>query len=80
MKSALEKIFELEKQLNDFEQKHGDLQEELLLTKRKTNSYQKKISSKCAALKIVSAIFYEIFIFSRNDSPSKTMKNVFYFI
>ena len=31
-------------------------------------------------LKIVSAIFYQIFIFSSNDSPSKTVKNVFYFI
>ena len=30
-------------------------------------------------LKLVSAIFYEIFIFSPNDSPSKTMKNVFFF-
>ena len=50
MKGALEKISELEKQLHDFEQKHGDLQEELLLTKRKTNTYQKKFSSKCAAL------------------------------
>ena len=49
-KDALEKISELEKQLHDFEQKHGDLQEELLLTKRKTNSYQIKFSSKCAAL------------------------------
>ena len=27
--------------------------------------------------KLVSAIFYQIFIFSPNDSPSKTMKNVF---
>ena len=31
-------------------------------------------------LKSVSAIFYKIFTFSPNDSPSKTMKNVFYFI
>ena len=31
-------------------------------------------------LKLVSAIFYQIFIFSPNDSPLKTMKNVFYFI
>ena len=31
-------------------------------------------------LKLVSAIFYQIFIFSPNDSPSKTMKNVFCFI
>ena len=35
-------------------------------------------SSNC--LKLVSAIFYRIFIFSPNDSPLKTMKNVFYFI
>ena len=32
------------------------------------------------SLKLVSAIFYQIFIFSPNDSPSKAMKNVFYFI
>ena len=31
-------------------------------------------------LKLVSAVFYQIFIFSPSDSPSKTMKNVFYFI
>ena len=31
-------------------------------------------------LKLVSAIFYQIFIFSTNGSPLKTMKNVFYFI
>ena len=31
-------------------------------------------------LKLVSAIFYQIFIFTANDSPSKTMKNIFYFI
>ena len=30
--------------------------------------------------KLVSAIFYQIFIFSPNDSPSKTMKSAFYFI
>ena len=29
---------------------------------------------------IVSAIFCQIFIFLPNDSPLKTMKNVFYFI
>ena len=28
-------------------------------------------------LKLVSAIFYLIFVFSPNDSPSGTMKNVF---
>ena len=32
------------------------------------------------SLKLVSAIFYQILIFSPNDSPSKTAKNVFYFI
>ena len=31
-------------------------------------------------LKLVSAIFYQILIFSPNDSPLKTVKNVFYFI
>ena len=30
-------------------------------------------------LKLVSAIFSQIFIFSSNDRPSETMKNVFYF-
>ena len=32
------------------------------------------------SLKLASAIFYEIFIFSPNDSPSKIIKNAFYFI
>ena len=31
-------------------------------------------------LKLVSAIFYQIFVFPPNDSLSKTMKSVFYFI
>ena len=31
-------------------------------------------------LKLVSAIFYQIFIFSPNHSPLKTVQNVFYFI
>ena len=31
-------------------------------------------------LKLVSAIFYQIFIFSPHDSPSKAMKSVFYLI
>ena len=31
-------------------------------------------------LKLVSSIFYQIFIFSPNESPSKTMKRIFYFI
>ena len=50
IKSALEKISDLEKQLHHFEQKHGDLQEELLFTKRTKSTYQKKFSNKCAAL------------------------------
>ena len=32
------------------------------------------------SLKLVSDIFYQIFIFSPNDSPCKTMKNNFSFI
>ena len=39
----------------------------------------KKAHSSCN-LKLVSAIFYQVFIFSPNDSPSKIVKNVFYFI
>ena len=31
-------------------------------------------------LKLVCAIFYQMFIFWSNDSPLKTMKNDFYFI
>ena len=31
-------------------------------------------------IKACVCYFYEIFIFSPNDSPSKTMKNVFHFI
>ena len=31
-------------------------------------------------LKLASAVFYQIFIFSPNDSPLTIMKNVFYFI
>ena len=32
------------------------------------------------SLKLVSSIFYQIFIFSPNDSPLKTKKRVFDFI
>ena len=32
------------------------------------------------SLKLASATFYQIFIFSQNDSPHKTMKNVVYLI
>ena len=31
-------------------------------------------------LKLVSAICYQIFISPAHDSPSKTVKNIFYFI
>ena len=41
---------------------------------------QSVLSIELQILKLVSAIFYQIFIFSPNDSPLKTMKNVFYFI
>ena len=34
----------------------------------------------CSWLKLVCAIFYQIFSFSPNDKPSKTMKNVPHFI
>ena len=37
-------------------------------------------SDKTLSLKLVPVIFYQIFIFLPNDSPSKTMKSVFYFI
>ena len=33
----------------------------------------------CTLLKLVSAIFYQIFILSPNNSPSKTVQNVFLF-
>ena len=47
----------------------------LQLTKRK-NTAQKIFFP----LKFVSANFYQIFIFSPNDNPLKTIKNVLYFI
>ena len=39
-----------------------------------------KIQEINSYLKLVSAIFHQIFIFSPNYSPSKTMTNVFYFV
>ena len=39
-----------------------------------------KLSQGVGALKLVSADFCDIFIFSANDSPSKVMKNAFYFL
>ena len=41
MKGAIEKNSDSENQFHDFQQKHGDLQKELLFTRRKTNSLQK---------------------------------------
>ena len=46
-----------------------------------TDSYVRCLTQQnCKGLKLVSTIFYQIFIFSPNDRPSKTMKNDFYFI
>ena len=39
--------------------------------------YKLKFPYNCNALKLVSAMFYQIFIFSPNGNPSKIMKNVF---
>ena len=47
------------------------------LKKHKFWKIEKKKKKK--SLKLVSAIFYQIFIFSPNDSPSKSIK-CFYFI
>ena len=61
----------------------------LLLCKKKKMPGDIIILHKCTknydhmlycSLKLVSAIFYQIFIFSPYAGPSKTMKNVFYFI
>ena len=46
------------------------------LCERLTNYNENKTKKIKASLKLVSAIFYQIFIFTPNDSPSKTMKNV----
>ena len=44
------------------------------------NYFVKQIKShKNRKLKVVFAIFHQIFIFSPNDSPSKSMENVFLF-
>ena len=45
-----------------------------------TDSYVRCLTQQnCKGSKLVSTIFYQIFIFSPNDSPSNSMKN-FYFI
>ena len=38
------------------------------------------VSQAWGVLELVPAIFYQFSVLSSNDSPSKTMKNVFYFI
>ena len=43
-------------------------------------AYKKDNAREGRSLKLVSTIFYQIFIFSPNDSSSKSMENVFYFI
>ena len=39
-----------------------------------------RVTQAWGALELVPAIFYQFFVRSSNDSPSKTMKNVFHFI
>ena len=41
---------------------------------------KKVVKSIKEILKLVPGTFHQVFIFSPNDSPSKTIKNVFYFI
>ena len=48
--------------------------------KRYNNDFNDVVLVSLLLLKLVPAIFYQFLIFSPNDSPSKTMKNVFYFI
>ena len=43
-------------------------------------SIAKTASMKIGAWKLVSAIFYHFLFFSSSHRPSKTMKNIFYFI
>ena len=63
----------------------NDIVEELPFLDMKHRGNQYKFDSElwlisAMYLKLVSAIFDQFFIFSPNDSPSETMKNVFYFI
>ena len=63
-----------------FEVSSGTLQIKILeQIIRPQNIYLNKLLIS-QVLKLVSAIFYEFFIFLPNDSPSKTVRNVFYFI
>ena len=62
----------------------GECSKEFIGNKNMTIEY-KLVNQLCVDifllyLKLVSAIFYQIFISSPNDSPSKTIKNVFNFI
>ena len=45
-------------------------------TKVKIQNYKYTVST-FVLLKLVTTVFYQILIFSPNDSPSKTIKNVF---
>ena len=62
--------------------KSGQLEKFDKSTSWKTSLYgtPEFLASQTIFLKLVFAIFYQIFIFSPNDSPLETMRNVFYFI
>ena len=62
-----------------FNFKSKDKYERKILNRLKRN-FKRKVYINSFCLKLVSAIFYKFFIFSPNDSPSKAVKNVFYFI
>ena len=55
-----------------------------IIKEKEVNGTQKPavnvVRSCSLQLKLVSSIFYQIFIFSPNDNPLKTTKSVFYFI
>ena len=53
---------------------------DLVYSRKRENMGSISYPRKKASLKFVFAIFSPIFIFSPNDNPSKTLKNVFYFI
>ena len=53
---------------------------ESLVRKARRKTYAQKYIHKFLSLKLAFAIFYQIFVFSPNDSPLKTVKNVFYLI
>ena len=50
---------------------------ESIVKSNESLAQKKKLRSR---LKLLSTTFYQIFIFSSNESPLNTMKNVFYFI